>query len=112
MVAQTDHAAALKKVSNKENINSQMDSLLHAIDEKKQRIDALRSSHAALMQQLQDARSGQHQPAAADSRTAYALSLYSKISNISWEYDSSPETIAGCECRRRVGGCVCVYVCM
>eukprot|EP01036_Dinobryon_divergens_P025565 gene25565-34126_t len=71
-----DHAAALKKVSNKENLNSQMDSLLHAIDEKKQRIDALHNSHASLMQQLQDARSGQHQSAAVDSRTVYALSLF------------------------------------
>eukprot|EP01035_Chromulina_nebulosa_P027708 gene27708-36468_t len=104
-----DHAAALKKVSNKENLNSQMDSLLHAIDEKKQRIDALHNSHASLMQQLQDARSGQHQSAAVDSRTVYALSLYSKISNITWEYGSSPETLSTfsyvrCERREQKGG--------
>ena len=86
-----------------------MDSLLHAIDEKKQRIDALRNSHVAVTQQLQEIRSGQHQPASVDSRTAYALSLYAKITNISWEYDSPPETIAGCEC----GGYflyICAYV--
>lgn len=32
----------------------------------------------------------------ADSRTAYALSLYAKISNITWNYDAAPGRIAGC----------------
>ena len=33
----------------------------------------------------------------ADSRTAYALSLYAKISNITWDYEAPPGKIAGCE---------------
>ena len=35
----------------------------------------------------------------ADSRTAYALSLYAKISNITWNYDAAPGRIAGCKYR-------------
>ena len=33
----------------------------------------------------------------ADSRTAYALSLYAKISNITWDYEAPSGKIAGCE---------------
>lgn len=33
----------------------------------------------------------------ADSRTAYALSLYAKISNITWDYQATPGKIAGCK---------------
>ena len=32
-----------------------------------------------------------------DSRTAYALSLYAKISNITWDYEAPPGRIAGCK---------------
>ena len=32
-----------------------------------------------------------------DSRTAYALSLYAKISNITWDYEAPSGKIAGCE---------------
>ena len=33
----------------------------------------------------------------ADSRTAYALSLYSKISNITWDYKVQSGRLAGCK---------------
>ena len=34
----------------------------------------------------------------ADSRTAYAISLYSEISNISWNYRAPHGILAGCKC--------------
>ena len=40
----------------------------------------------------------------ADSRTAYALSLYAKISNITWDYDAPAGKIAGCEWPRSAAG--------
>lgn len=33
----------------------------------------------------------------ADSRTAYAISLYSKISNINWDYQAPPGHLVGCK---------------
>lgn len=33
-----------------------------------------------------------------DSRTAYAISLYSKISNITWDYNSSEAKLVGRKC--------------
>ena len=32
-----------------------------------------------------------------DSRTAYSLSLYSKISNISWDYSAPEGSLEGCK---------------
>lgn len=87
--------AALEKLSNKENVNEQIDSLLRAIDEKKQNLQKLQSATVELMSKSQSMADGSG--GATDSRAAYALSLYSKISNITWDSNAADGKIAGCE---------------
>ena len=85
----------LKRVSDKENISLQVDSLLRAIDEKKQRIEAIQASTASLLKQSENILAGT--TSTVDSRTAYAISLYSKITNITWDYNAPADKIVGCK---------------
>lgn len=65
---------------------------------KLQEISALAQQTVALQEQTQDFSLSDSMT---ESRTAYALSLYSKISNISWDYAVTGEgeggRLAGCE---------------
>lgn len=74
-------------------MNRQYESLREVIDCKHERIKDLAQSRVDNAAQANSA------PAAVmmDSRTAYALSLYTKISNITWNYEST-EDISGCKC--------------
>jgi hypothetical protein len=84
----------LKKTSNKENYNNQIDSLLKTLDSKKQNIIKMSTATISLKERVNEFQINNDM---ADSRTAYALSLYSKISNITWDYKVQPGKIAGCK---------------
>jgi hypothetical protein len=75
----------------KENANLQYESLREVIDSKHERIKELAKSRVEA-----GAGAAPVADSMGDSRTAYALSLFSKISNITWNYED-PESISGCE---------------
>jgi hypothetical protein len=70
----------------KENCSKQMEELSKAIEVKKLQIDKLQTLNNNLQESAQEYSLNN---CIADSRTAYAISLYSKISNISWDYKAS-----------------------
>ena len=80
-------------VIEKENISRQYESLREVVDAKHERIKDLAKSRveSSTTRTESSAMEG-----LSDSRTAYALSLYTKISNITWNYENS-ENIAGCK---------------
>lgn len=93
-ITQTEHLAKLREISEKENVHEQIEHLVKAIDAKKSNILKLQAAN----QQLQDrAHEYTLTSAMADSRTAYAISLYSKISNITWNYAADNSHLAGCK---------------
>jgi hypothetical protein len=82
------HSANLEKyVSDKENVSSQIDITRTTIDSKREAIAHMATQALALKEKAAEFDG----PSAdlSDSRTAYALSLYAKISNIAWNYDKS-----------------------
>ena len=87
-------------------MNRQYESLRQVIDSKHERIKDLAKSRA-------ENTAGQPENAAAasmsESRTAYALSLYSKISNITWNNDDS-ENITGCKSIWRTIVCMPLFI--
>lgn len=78
-------------LTEKENVNRQYESLREIIDSKHERIKDLAQSRVENAQAAVG-------PADVmmDSRTAYALSLYTKISNITWNYEND-EGFSGCK---------------
>lgn len=92
--SQSDHAANLKRISNKENLLQQIDTMSRNIDTKRQNIAKMSTTSLSLKE-----RSGEFNLSTemADSRTAYAISLYAKISNISWDYKSASGHLTGCK---------------
>ena len=76
----------------KENISAQIDQLREIIDTKRENISKMASQAIVLQERTQECSSGS---AIADSRTAYALSLYAKISNITWDYTAPMGRLAG-----------------
>jgi cell shape-determining protein MreC len=95
--SQTEHSKRMKELSNKENYNSQIQDLSQAIELKKLQINQLQSLNNRLQEQNQEFSLSQQLN---DSRTAYAISLYSKISNIIWDYNDSDfegGKLVGCE---------------
>jgi len=92
--SQSDHAANLKRISNKENLLQQIDTLSRNIDTKRQNIAKMATTSLSLKE-----RGGEFNLSTemADSRTAYAISLYAKISNISWDYKSASGHLTGCK---------------
>lgn len=89
------HASNLEKyVTEKENISAQIDSTRRTIDAKRENIAQMATQALSLKEKAAEYEG----PSAdlSDSRTAYALSLYAKISNITWNYDkSSPGQLSG-----------------
>jgi hypothetical protein len=83
-----EHAATLKKMSNKENLSSEVDSLLKAIDTKTTNVSKMASTALSLKERAHDFTISSDM---ADSRTAYAISLYAKITNITWDYSNNRE---------------------
>ena len=89
------HAASLEKyVADKENVSSQIDATRTSIDSKRENIATM--ARQALQHKEKAAEFDAPSADLTDSRTAYALSLYAKISNIAWNYDKSvPGHLAG-----------------
>lgn len=89
------HTTSLEKyVTDKENVNAQIEACRNLIDGKRESIARLATQSLTLQQRACEFEG----PSAdlSDSRTAYALSLYAKISNIAWNYDkSTPGNLAG-----------------
>ena len=84
----------MKKLSEKENLQSQMDSLLKDIDTKRTQIMKLTDTCLSLQERTQEFKLNS---TITDSRTAYAISLYSKISNITWNYQAPANHLSGCK---------------
>jgi hypothetical protein len=84
----------LKKISNKENVAVQIDSLLSDIDSKKQHIAKMASTALGLRERANEFTISNEM---ADSRTAYAISLYNKISGITWDHKTEVGVLKGCK---------------
>ena len=76
----------------KENLGGQVSQLKEIIDTKRENISKMTSQAIVLQERSKECVSGS---AIADSRTAYALSLYAKISNITWDYTAPVGHLAG-----------------
>lgn len=89
-----EHLAALKKVSNKEAITQQNEALAKLIDAKRQNTMKMTNTGLSLKERANEFIVSSDM---ADSRTAYAISLYAKISNITWDYNAPQGKLAGCK---------------
>lgn len=78
--------------AEKENVSSQIEQLREIINSKRENITKLASQAIVLQERSLECSAGSQ---LADSRTAYALSLYAKISNITWDYKGSSHLLAG-----------------
>lgn len=82
-----------KFIRDKENVSAQLEATRSALDAKREAIAKL----AKTALQLRDKASELEATGAlGDSRTAYALSLYAKISNVTWDYSAPSGKLAGC----------------
>ena len=80
-------------VHDKENAYYDIELLKRAVDQKKVSIATL----SAEIQELEKQRAEIDADAnIRESRTSYAISLYSKISNIAWDYTAPAGHLAGC----------------
>ena len=87
------HAVYLEKFRDeKENASRQVDSLRKKMDEKREKIASLAQQTLSMMGKCKEAGVDTEM---ANSRTAYALSLYAKISNIAWDYKAPAGKLAG-----------------
>lgn len=91
-----EHAMRLEKVvTDKENVAAQLENIRETTDRKRESITKMAAQALALREKGSEYTLSSQ---IADSRTAYALSLYAKISNITWDYDAPAGKIAGCKC--------------
>lgn len=88
-----EHEATLKKILDKENNQKKLDNLVRDIESKRNNIVKLSDTCVTLQERTQEFKVNS---SIADSRTAYAISLYAKISNITWDYSAPPGHLAGC----------------
>ena len=87
------HAIEIEKVrTDKENAAEQVQNLQNSLDTKRDKISDFAEQALKLMKQCAETNTNSQ---LADSRTAYALSLYAKISNISWDYKAPSGKLAG-----------------
>jgi hypothetical protein len=86
-------------------VNRQYEALREGIDAKRDRVRQLAKERLALASSLSSESDGSAATvtsapssdlAVAEARAAYALSLYAKISSISWNYDDAKK-ISGCK---------------
>ncbi|KAJ1425073.1 hypothetical protein B484DRAFT_480387 [Ochromonadaceae sp. CCMP2298] len=91
--SQAEHVGNMRKLSNKENLTSQTDSLAKNIDLKRQNVTKMAATGLSLKERASEFSISADM---ADSRTAYAISLYAKVSNITWDYKAAPGKLAGC----------------
>jgi chromosome segregation ATPase len=95
IVAPTEiaHATEIeKKRTDKENVAEQVEELRSKLDGKRDKIASLAQQALTLMKKCSETQTDSQM---ADSRTAYALSLYAKISNIAWDYKAPNGKLAG-----------------
>jgi len=92
----TSHSAKLEKfVGDKENVDAQIEAVRGAVDSKRENITKMATSALTLKEKAREFEGPSTD--LSDSRTAYALSLYAKITNIAWDYDkSSTGNLSGC----------------
>jgi hypothetical protein len=94
---QVAHASNLEKLSaDKENLSLAVNEEQRIVSEKTQDITRIAQDTLALKEETTHIALTERMT---ESRTSYALSLYSKISNISWDYTAtaSGDRLAGCE---------------
>lgn len=89
------HAQSLDKyITDKENVSSQIETVRAEIDSKREAISRMASQALSLKEKAAEFEGPTSD--LSDSRTAYALSLYAKITNIAWNYNkSTPGQLAG-----------------
>lgn len=82
-------------MADKENSSSQLEQVIRSIENKKSNIQKTNNMTQTLKERSEEYTLSHH---ITDSRTAYALSLYSKISNITWDYDKCMNgKLSGCK---------------
>jgi hypothetical protein len=84
--------------TEKENLVTSINECNEVLDEKVSEISKIASTALEIQQQIADLDIDDE---ITQSRTSHALSLYSKVSNISWEYSAPPGILAGCKCGHR-----------
>ena len=84
----------MKSISNKENLLQQTEAISRNIEIKKQSIAKMAATAASLKDRAAEFSMSTDM---ADSRTAYAISLYAKISNITWDYSINNGKLGGCK---------------
>jgi hypothetical protein len=88
------HATHLEKfIRDKENASVQVETLRDSLDHKREAIAKLAKNVLTLKEKATELETTSN---LGDSRTAYALSLYAKISNITWDYNAPTGKLAGC----------------
>ena len=92
---QAEHLAKIKSLTNKENLIQQTESISRNIDIKRQNITKMAATAINLKERAAEFNISTDM---ADSRTAYAISLYAKISNITWDYSLPEGKLGGCKC--------------
>jgi hypothetical protein len=95
IVAPTEiaHATEIERVrADKENVAAAVEEMQSELDGKRNNISELAQDALKLMEKCSET---QTESQMADSRTAYALSLYAKISNIAWDYKAGANKLAG-----------------
>jgi hypothetical protein len=83
-----------KLISEREVVGIHLQNIRQATDNKRENISKMAAQALALREKGAEYTLSSQ---IADSRTAYALSLYAKISNITWDYQATPGKIAGCK---------------
>ena len=76
----------------KENVSKQIETLRQQIDMKRETVFNLASSSLTLKEKMATMSSNSQ---LSDARTAYALTLYGKISNITWDYTTPRGKLGG-----------------
>jgi archaellum component FlaC len=79
-------------MDRKDEIQNHLNSLRDQIDAKRDSISNIMANITALKQQVADCNASLQLQ---DSRTAYAISLYSKISHITWNYKGASGRLCG-----------------
>lgn len=83
-----------KASQDKENVAQQASKLTSNVATTNANIETMKQQIARLDSAMSSIRAD---AATADKRAEYSLSLYNKITNITWDYDNvAPNTLSGC----------------
>jgi hypothetical protein len=80
-------------VAGKEKASQQVELLRESLDSKRENISKMAMTALSLKHRADEFALSTAQ---ADTRTTYALSLYTKISNITWDYSNPEDCLGGC----------------